>query len=90
MGILVAGLAALCGLGSLICFIIVLVKLFQEEGVGQGILGLICGIYTFIWGWQNVKRLNIKTVMLIWTVLAIVGLVFRLLDMFVFATSTSY
>lgn len=90
MGILVAGIAALCGFGSLICFIIVLVKLFQEEGVGQGILGLICGIYTFIWGWQNVKRLNIKTVMLIWTVLAIVGLVFRLLDMFVFATSTSY
>ena len=90
MGILVAGLAALCGLGSLICLIIVLVKLFQEEGVGQGILGLICGIYTFIWGWQNVKRLNIKTIMLIWTVLAIVGLVFRLLYMFVFATSTSY
>ena len=90
MGILVAGLAALCGLGSLICLIIVLVKLFQEEGVGQGILGLICGIYTFIWGWQNVKRLNIKTIMLIWTVLAIVGLVFRLLDMFVFATSTSH
>ena len=30
-------------LGSLICFIIVLIKLFQENGVLHGILGLICG-----------------------------------------------
>jgi hypothetical protein len=54
-------------LGSLICFIIVLVKLFQQKGAGHGILGLICGLYTFIWGWMNATTLNIKNVMIGWS-----------------------
>ncbi len=70
------GIVALCvGLGSLICFIIVLIKLFQNEGTLKGILGIICGLYTFIWGWMNATRLNIKTIMMIWTVLLIISLV---------------
>jgi hypothetical protein len=58
-----------CALGSLICFIIVLVKMFQNAGVLQGILGLICGLWCFIWGWMNAGKLGIKNIMLIWTVL---------------------
>jgi hypothetical protein len=67
--------ALLVGLGSLICFIIVLIKLFQNEGALKGILGIICGLYTFIWGWINATRLDIKTVMMIWTLLIIIQLV---------------
>lgn len=68
-------LAILVGLGSLICFIIVLIKLFQTEGALKGILGLICSLYTFIWGWINADRLGIKNIMLIWTLLIIVSIV---------------
>jgi hypothetical protein len=70
-------LAMLVGIGCLICFIIVLIKLFQNEGALKGILGLICGLYTFIWGWMNASRLGINTIMLIWTVLIIVGIILR-------------
>jgi hypothetical protein len=63
------------GLGCLVCFIIVLVRLFQENGILHGILGLICGLYTFIWGWINATRLNIKNIMLIWTLLIIVSII---------------
>lgn len=70
------GIVALCvGLGSLICFIIVLIKLFQNEGALKGILGLICGLYTFIWGWMNATRLNLRNIMMIWTLLIIIQLV---------------
>jgi hypothetical protein len=70
------GILAMCvGLGSLICFIIVLIKLFQNEGALKGILGLICGLYTFIWGWINADKLGIKNIMLIWTLLILVSLV---------------
>jgi hypothetical protein len=62
-------------LGSFICFVIVLIKLFQNEGALKGILGLICGIYTFIWGWLNANRVNIKTIMLIWTVLILLAII---------------
>ena len=67
-------LASLIGLGSLVCFVIVLIKLFQEKGVLHGILGIICGLYTFIWGWMEAGRLGIKNIMMIWTALIVVGL----------------
>jgi uncharacterized membrane protein YfcA len=62
--------------------VVVLVKLFQTEGFLKGILGLICMLYTFIWGWQNVgkEELKLKTWMWVWTgaivlgaILAVVG-----------------
>jgi hypothetical protein len=68
-------LAPIIGLGSLICFIIVLVKLFQEKGALHGILGLFCGLYTFIWGWIEAGRLNIKNIMMIWTALIVAGVI---------------
>ena len=67
-------------LGCLICFIIVLIKLFQENGALHGILGLICGLYTFIWGWINANRLNIKNIMIIWTLLIIVSIIVNVMS----------
>lgn len=68
-------LNGLVGIGCLICFIIVLVKLFQENGILHGILGLICGLYTFIWGWINASRFDIRNIMMIWTLLIVVSLI---------------
>jgi hypothetical protein len=68
-------LGGLAGLGGLICAIIVLIKLFTAEGALKGIFGFFCGIYTFIWGWQNVDRYNLKTVMMIWSVCFVVSIV---------------
>lgn len=67
MAMLLGMLAIVVGIGSLVCFIVVLIKLFQNEGALKGILGLICSLYTFIWGWMNADRLNIKQLMMIWT-----------------------
>jgi len=69
-------LGMIAGLGCLICFIIVLIKQFQTAGAVHGIIGIItCGIWTFIWGWMNAGKLNIKNIMMIWTVLFIVALI---------------
>ena len=69
-------LASLVGLGSLVCFVIVLIKQFQTAGALHGIIGLItCGIWTFIWGWMKASTLNLKNMMLIWTALIVVGIV---------------
>ena len=69
-------LGGIAGLGSLVCFIIVLIKQFQNGGVLHGIIGIItCGIWTFIWGWINSGKLNIRNIMLIWTVLYIAALI---------------
>ena len=73
-------LGLLLWLACLICFIMVLIKLFQENGVLHGILGLICGLYTFIWGWINATRLNIKNIMIIWTLLIIVSIIVNVMS----------
>jgi len=60
-------LVGLAALANLVLFIFVLIKLFQNEGVGKGILGLICSIYTFIWGWMKHKELNLTKIMIAWS-----------------------
>ncbi len=72
-------LVYLCELGGFVCFVIVLIKLFQQKGVLHGILGIICFLYTFIWGWMEATRLNLKVVMLIWTALALTGSILNFL-----------
>ena len=74
-----AVLGMLLSLGCVICFVIVLIKLFQNEGALKGILGLICGLYTFIWGWMNATKLNIKNIMLIWTLLLILSIIINVI-----------
>jgi hypothetical protein len=63
--------------------IVVLIRLFQIEGLLKGILGLICMLYTFIWGWMNVKReeLQLKTWMYLWTGAIVLGVILNLVSM---------
>ena len=56
-----------------ICWIIVLVRMFKA-GALKGILGLICGLYAFIWGWMNAGS-GLKNIMLLWTLGIILGVV---------------
>jgi hypothetical protein len=70
MGIL-GILGFLVAIANLVVAIMVLIKLFQTEGALKGVLGFICMFYTFIWGWMNANKLNIKNLMIIWTVLFI-------------------
>jgi hypothetical protein len=77
MGVILSLLGGIAGLGSFVCFVIVLIKLFQEKGVLHGILGIItCGIYPFIWGWINAGRLNVQTIMMVWTACWVVSFLF--------------
>jgi hypothetical protein len=72
------GLASLIGLGSLVCWIMVLIKQFQLGSVVHGIIGIVtCGLWTLIWGWINAGKYNIRNLMLIWTILIVVGLVLQ-------------
>ena len=60
------------GFGAFVCFIIVLTRQFESAGVAHGVIGIItCGIWTFIWGWINAGELDLKSLMLVWTVLVV-------------------
>jgi len=71
-------------IGSIIIWvagIVVLVKLFQKEGVMKGILGFICMLYTFIWGWQNIgkEELKLKTWMYLWSGAILLGIILNVI-----------
>ena len=38
------------------------------------IIGLICAIWAFIWGWMNAGKAGVRNIMLIWTVLIILSI----------------
>lgn len=74
-------LAIVACLASFICFIIVLIKQFQNAGAVHGIIGIItCGIWTLIWGWMNAAKLNIKNIMMIWTLLFIISIILNVMS----------
>ena len=66
-------LSYIAGAVSVVCWIIVLIRMFRES-VLKGILGLICGLYAFIWGWMN-SGLLFRNIMLIWTAAIVLGIV---------------
>ncbi|HAY82201.1 MAG TPA: hypothetical protein DCY79_20540 [Planctomycetaceae bacterium] len=67
---------AAAGLGSLICFVIVIIHFFQSEQTGLAItcIALLCcgigGIIAFVKGWMD----DLGTVMYVWTVCVLVSL----------------
>ncbi|MEA1950685.1 MAG: hypothetical protein U9N87_04830 [Planctomycetota bacterium] len=61
------------GIGSLVCFILVLVKMFQND---QTVMGIVCivtffccigGLIAFVVGWMNSSTWRIEQIMMIWT-----------------------
>ena len=58
-------------LAMIVLQILVVIKMFKNAGALHGILGLLCGLYAFIWGWMNANKLGIRNLMIIWTVLII-------------------
>lgn len=73
MGII---LATIAGLGSLACWIMVLIKMFKAEKPLIAILGILCPLWAFIWGWMNSSKLGLKNIMLGWTaaiILSVIG-----------------
>jgi len=75
-------------LGCIICLIMVVIKMLQDAGPLHGILGIICGLYAFIWGWINSDRLGIRNIMLIWTLLIVVSIVLGYLNGFSYSLGT--
>jgi len=63
-----------CGIGSLVCFILVVIQMFKNEQNGLGIACIILAFCTgvgpliaFVYGWMKSTEWNLKKVMLAWT-----------------------
>ena len=66
--------AVIGGIVSLVCWIMVLIEMFKDSVV-QGIIGLICGLWAFVWGWTHKSEGSLSLVMPVWTIAIIAGIV---------------
>ena len=67
-------LSLVIGLVALACWIMVLVKIFQSGDILWGVLG-ICPLVAFIYGWVKNQALDIRNVMLVWTLCIVANLI---------------
>lgn len=85
MDMAILALTGILGIISLVCLIMVWVKMFQHGQTALGILCIVlsfCGIgvlITFILGWVNARRWNIQPVMITWTVCFLINVVLAIL-----------
>jgi hypothetical protein len=63
------------GVVNIICFVIVLIQMFQRGATGLGItcivLALCCGmgvLVAFVYGWMRARDWNITNLMTVWTI----------------------
>ncbi len=75
--IIIGGIIFGIGAVAQIAFwIIVLIKMFKTETSPlQGIIGIFCSLWAYIWGWMNSTKLGLKKTMIQWTVATILAIV---------------
>lgn len=62
-------------LGMIVCWIMVLIRMFKDAGAVHGIIGILCSLYAFIWGWMNSGKLGLRNIMLAWTVILVLYII---------------
>lgn len=81
MAILAQILGGIAGIVGLICYILVIVKMFQAGQTGLAIVCLVllcCGIgylIAFIYGWIKAGEWGITNIMIIWSVCWVIGII---------------
>lgn len=75
-------LAVVTGIGSTVCFILVLVEMFKRQQTGIAITCIVLffctGVGTliaFVFGWMKSKEWNLQKIMLAWTACLAISLV---------------
>jgi hypothetical protein len=52
---------------ALVCWIIVLIQIFKRQHIALGVIGILCPIVAFVYGWIKAREWAIMNIMLAWT-----------------------
>ncbi len=73
MEMLLLLLLGVCGIGSVVCYVMVIIKMFSNDESTMGIVCLVtllCGVgglIAFVYGWMKSGTWGIQNLMLAWT-----------------------
>ncbi len=82
----ITALSLLLGLVSLVCYVMVVIQIFQHGETGMGLactIGLLlCGLgalLAFIYGWVKAGPWRLNNIMLVWTACFVINLILSFL-----------
>jgi hypothetical protein len=84
MAFVLLALQLIVGLGSLACFIMVIIAMFKS---GDSTMAIVClvlilcligGLVAYIMGWVNSSKYNSQKIMLIWTGCIVAGILLNI------------
>jgi hypothetical protein len=81
MEMLISLVSGVFGIVSLVCWILVLIKMFQNDAVAPAVASIVlilCGIgplVAFVYGWMKATPWGLQRLMLIWTLALLAQLV---------------
>ena len=81
MQFLINSLTSVMGLVTLVCWILVLIRMFQAGATGPAIASillvfcLIGPLVAFVYGWMKVDELRVRNIMLLWTACLVATLI---------------
>lgn len=81
MEMLISLISGVFGIVSLVCWILVLIKMFQNDAVAPAVASIVlilCGIgplVAFVYGWMKATPWGLQRLMLIWTLALLAQLV---------------
>jgi hypothetical protein len=82
-------LSLIVGIIVLVCYILIIIKMFQAEDTGIAIacivllLCMIGPILAFILGWINVRKYRAENIMYAWTIAIVISLMLRVVGILV-------
>lgn len=66
----------LASLAALVCWILVLIQIFKRQQIALGVIGILCPIVAFVYGWIKAREWGIMNIMLGWTACIVLQILF--------------
>lgn len=67
-------------IASIVFWIMTLIKLFKNDQIVLGIIGIICPIVAFVMGWVKANEYDHKQIMIYWTICVVAGIVLNVIS----------
>jgi hypothetical protein len=81
MGFLGYGLEGIAAIVGIVCFAMVVIKMFQSNQTAIGVVCIVLFLcfglgmlFAFVFGWIKAKEWNITNLMIVWTVAWVIGI----------------
>lgn len=80
---LIGAIAIVLWIVQVVCWILTLIKIFQNENLVLGIVSILCPLVALIMGFIKMKEWGHEKIMMIWGICLLVNIVLNVMSIFI-------